>query len=121
MFSGCAMDTAAFPRFDFDEWASLARQDPQGFEVRRQEAIEQLILAAPEHLQPRLRRLQWRIDMERRRHDNPLGACIGIYGMMIESVYGEHGLLPALRRLIQGCAGHDAETATASILPFRAV
>jgi hypothetical protein len=114
------MNPAAFKSFDFNEWASLARRDPEAFEVRREEAIEQLILAAPEHLQPRLRRLQWRVDMERRRHDNPLGACLGIYGMMMDSVYGEHGLLPALKRLIQSRAGCEAETRAATILPFRA-
>jgi hypothetical protein len=115
------MDMSAFTRFDFSEWSSLAREDPARFEARREEEIERLIAAAPAHIQPRLRRLQWRIDMERRRHSNPLGACLGIYGMMMDSVYGEQGLLPALKQLVHGRENGQVEVRSAAILPFTAV
>ena len=72
--------------FDFDEWKTLAKHDPNKFEQRRRERIERVILARPDHRQRRLRGLQFRIDMERRRSKSALGACIRISRMMMEQV-----------------------------------
>lgn len=91
------------------------------FERRRREAVEELIATAPEHLQARLRSLQWRIDAERRRYKHPLMSCVAIYNMMWESLYGEHGLVVALEALAGSprSAGRDAEGNTGKVLPFR--
>lgn len=83
--------------FDFEDWASLAKTDPQAFEAKREEAISQLISGASPHMQTRLRGLQWRIDMERSRASNPLSSCMLIFNQMWHSVYGERGLLDALQ------------------------
>lgn len=85
--------------FDFDAWMKLAQSDPQAFEERRKRVIEEAIAQAPEHMQVRLRALQWRIDMERNRASNPLSACIRLSGMMWEMVYGESGLISAIGEL----------------------
>lgn len=77
---------------DFDTWANLARTDPEAFESLRQAAIEQCIANAPAENRDRLRRLQWRIDQERRRAGTPLGACIRLSRMMWQSLLGEGGL-----------------------------
>jgi len=82
--------------FDFEEWASLAKTDPAAFEAKREEAIAQLIEGASPRMQTRLRGLQWRIDMDRRRSSNPLSSCMKIFNQMWTSVYGERGLLAAL-------------------------
>jgi len=82
--------------FDFEEWAALAKSDPQAFEAKRQEAIEQLIVATTPRMQTRLRGLQWRIDMDRRRASTPLTSCMQIFNKMWASVYGEGGLQDAL-------------------------
>ncbi|MCW5626511.1 MAG: DUF3135 domain-containing protein [Burkholderiales bacterium] len=71
-------------QFDFEEWRDLAASDPEAFERRRLEAIEALIAQAPERERQRLRGLQFRIDMERQRSSNPLGACVRISRMMWE-------------------------------------
>lgn len=96
---GTALSPPPSPPFDFDEWATLARNDASAFERRRRQAVEQVIAEAPEHQRERLRRLQWRIDAERRRYKHPLKSCLAIYDMMWESLYGGHGLLEALLAL----------------------
>ena len=62
--------------FDSEEWMALARSDPEQFEKRRTQAIDEVINSAPAHIQRRLRGLQWRIDLERSRAGTPLGACV---------------------------------------------
>lgn len=84
------------PEFDFEEWSSLAKTDPQAFEAKREEAIAQLIAGASPRIQTRLRGLQWRIDIDRSRASNPLSSCMQIFNKMWTSVYGEGGLQDAL-------------------------
>lgn len=122
--------------FDFDEWAALAKTDPEAFAQRRAAAVEDLIASAPLERQHRLRCLQWCIDMERQRCSNPMHACIHFFNKMWDSVYGERGLLNALmmqntnaRTVISGeqnalsNSGQSSSlfpraTASATILPF---
>ncbi len=82
---------------DFDEGVYLARTDPDGFERRRRAVIDDFIDNAPERHRQRLRGLQWRIDMERRRAPNPMAACVRISQMMWESFAGEGGLADTLQ------------------------
>jgi len=88
---------------DFEKWfeelSRLAREDPEAFEARRQELIEEVISQVPEERQERLRRFQWRIDMERKRAKTPLGACIKLNDMLMEMVYGEGGFTDAVNTL----------------------
>jgi hypothetical protein len=71
--------------FDFAAWARLARADPAGFETARREAVEAAIAIGddPDHL----RRVQWRLDAERRRARTPLKACLRISSMMWETFF----------------------------------
>ncbi len=96
----------------------LAQSDAEAFERKRRALIEQELSKAPPALQERLRRLQWRIDMERQRHKHPLSSCIHIFEMMWDQVYGEGGLLDVLNRV----AGSDPLPRplkrSAQILPF---
>jgi hypothetical protein len=83
---------------DFTEWAELASADPEAFEEKREEAVESFICSVPgESRRKRLRHLQWQIDGIRHRSQSPLGACMKISNMMWDSVYGEGGLLDALK------------------------
>jgi Protein of unknown function (DUF3135) len=84
--------------FNFDEWAELYRTDQAAFEARRQEEIERLINSSSEPARARLKGLQFRIDMERRRAKTPLGGCIRISAMMWES-------FAELRDALNGTAG----------------
>ena len=66
-------------------------------EQYRQDVIEALIARAPERNRQHLRRLQWRIEQERKRAANPLSACVKLYRMMWESFAGECGLIDTLQ------------------------
>ncbi|MDD5241113.1 MAG: DUF3135 domain-containing protein [Sulfuricella sp.] len=97
--------------FDFDTWMGLAQSNPDAVEELREEAIEEVIALAPPDTQPRLRALQWRIDMERARAGNPLSACIRLSGMMWERVYDEHGLVSTIRQLTDSEPEHPLHSA----------
>ncbi len=83
--------------FDFERWAQMARQDPDQFEVMRQQLIQDLIAQAPPHLKLRMEGLQWQVDQIRKQADNPMAACLQISQKMWNNVLGEKGLLTVLR------------------------
>ncbi len=108
--------------FDFDEWKTLASNDPEAFERRRQAVIDDFLSSVPESRQRRLRGLQFRIDMERRRARTPLGACIKISSMMWDSLLGPQGLTASIKNLTHpriGAAQNSVQSHNASILRFR--
>lgn len=82
--------------FVFEEWAELARTNPEAFEQQRRQQIESVISSVSSRQRNRLERLQWRIDMERHRATTPLSACMRISGMMMDALYGERGLVKAI-------------------------
>lgn len=72
--------------FDFDYWSKLAK-DPEAFEVAREAEINKHIASINDsNAQERMRRLQWRVEMERKRSSSPLNAASRIYDMMWASV-----------------------------------
>ena len=83
--------------FDFDAWMKLAMTNPQEFEERRRCLIERTIDKIPTKRRRRMRSLQWKIDIERGRHSDPQDACMHLFGMLLDRVYGENGLLDTLR------------------------
>ncbi|MEW5756719.1 MAG: DUF3135 domain-containing protein [Pseudomonadota bacterium] len=84
---------------DFDAWVELARNDPEAFEARRRNLLEEFISQAAPAQQRRLRCLQWRVDIERKRASNPMAACVRISQMMWDSFVGENGLREAINEL----------------------
>lgn len=42
-------------------------------------------------MQQRLRSIQWRIDMERKRASNPLSAAVRLHKMMADFAWGDKG------------------------------
>jgi hypothetical protein len=115
--------TAPAVDFDFDEWARLARAEPEAFEQRRSELIEEIIGDAPAHMQQRLRGLQFRVEMERRRSRTPYAACLRLSRLMWEAFLGDEGLRDRLVGLARGVQQpqslHAAEPETCVVLPFR--
>ena len=109
------------PCSNFDEWRVLAQEDPVAFEQRRSRLIDDCIQGAPDNLRQRLRGLQFRIDMERRRAHTPLGACIRISGMMWDAFLGEGGLRDTLINLTHRNTGRSGcrRPGTARIIRFR--
>ena len=102
------------PRLDFDYLTDLAQSDPSEFERMRLNAIEAYLATLPQERQLRLRRLQWRIDQERRSH-SPMGACIRLSKMMWDQLLGPDGLVDSLRR-----EGSNPEPVRAKVIPFPA-
>ncbi|WP_297810464.1 DUF3135 domain-containing protein [uncultured Methylophaga sp.] len=74
---------------NFEEWALLASQDRAAFEEKRAAAISQCIadIAHDDAACRRLTGLQFRVDMLRRKHKTPLGACIALSQMMMDEVH----------------------------------
>lgn len=110
---------ASPPRFDFDNWSKLGSTDPERFEQLRQHAIAGFLAARSNDR--RLRGLQCRIDLERRRARTPLKACLTLSTMMWNKFHD-------LREVINGRNGDARGTpdvsaamprAGASVLPFR--
>lgn len=95
--------------FTFDDWKNLASTDSEAFEQKRDCLIRNAISKAPKRYHDRLTRLQWRVDMERKRHGNPLSSCIHLSQMMMDSVYGDHGLLDALNGAKQELGGEQQQ------------
>lgn len=109
------MPDSARHSFNFDSWADLANHDPKGFEARRADIIEDAIRHAPPRLQPRLRRLQWKLDQIRRTSATPMAACIRMNHMMWDRITGSGGLLETL---VEGTQ-RPAPQRSAQVLPFR--
>ena len=105
------MQEKSFTELDFDMAMELARTDPEAFEQYRQDVIDALIARAPERSRQQLRRLQWRIDQERKRAPNPTAACVKLYRMMWDSFAGECGLIDTMRN------AHNSPHRTESLRP----
>lgn len=69
----------------FEDMVKMAQNDPDALESLRQEMCEAVIQSAPETSQRKLRGLQFKIDMERRRAKTPMASCIRLSQMMHES------------------------------------
>jgi len=92
---------------DWEEWVRLAHEDPEKFERERAAAIEELIMSHPAETRHRNRQLQWKINAIRQTSPNSLYACVRIYEMLMDSVYGPDGLLAAIELLRSGNGEND--------------
>lgn len=73
-------------KYTFDKWMALAKDDPEQFEAERKRMVDGVISLAPEERSLRLQRLQFQVDMVRKkyRHNN-LVSTQKIYFLMWES------------------------------------
>ena len=88
-------------------------------------AIDEFIDNAPAEQRDRLRKLQWRIDQERRLARTPMNACIRISRMMWDNILGNGGLrdrFAELSGLLQGdsapVSSQLSGESTAEVLAF---
>lgn len=109
--------TARVKRLDFDRWVELAKTDPEGFEKKRLETIDQAIRRTSQSQQERLRRLQWRVDRIRERAKTPMAACIAISDMMWDSLNQLNSHFESLREVSAGKPAPQQHSA--AVLPFR--
>jgi len=100
-----------------DQLIELAKTNPEELERMRKQHVENLIADAPQHMQRRLRGLQFQIDSRRSLHDNPMGSCVMLSKMMLDS-------LSKLNSALQGTEAKRPENAkragVASVIPFPA-
>jgi len=75
-------ERTAIHRIDFEQWAWLARQDPETFEQLRHRLLDAHIARSSSAHREHLRRLQWRIDRLREQASNPMSACVQISNLM---------------------------------------
>ena len=85
--------------FDFDEWAKMAKEDPDAFEEMRKRMIQDVIDSTSPEVKRRMQGLQWQIDKIRSTSSNPMASCLKISQMMWDNVLGEDGLLENMRML----------------------
>lgn len=105
---------------EFDQLREMAQTDPEGLERLRMQLCDQLIQSAPEAYRRKLRGLQFRVDMERRRAKTPMAACIAISGMMHDSFDRLRQVLNEAASSASATGTRQAETTTdAKVLPFR--
>src|SRR5690348_3408689 len=71
--------------FNFNEWAFLAKTNPEGFERYREQYIVQFLSTTGMH-RPRLEALQSCIDVERELAPTPEDALIAITSKMCQSL-----------------------------------
>ena len=113
------MHKISLKELDFYEAMELARTDPEAFEQYRKYIIDSLIARAPKRSREHLRRLQWRIDMERERASNPVAACVKLYEMMWDSFAGESGLVDTIHNAHPSSDNMHGAQAGAKIVPFK--
>jgi len=102
---------------DFDRWMRLAEEDLESFEATRVAAIEELIESFSPANRDRMRRLQWRIDQERRLAKSPMGSCLRLSKMMWRQLLGEGGLRDRLLDLAGGMSRDSQGEAAAAAQP----
>lgn len=71
--------------FNFNEWAFLAKTNPEGFERYRSQYIDQFLSQSGRHRR-RLETLQSRIDAEREQAPTPEAALAAISRKMCQSL-----------------------------------
>lgn len=95
-----------------DELMTLAKEDPAALEALRQREIESLIESAPATMQRRLRGLQFQIDAKRSASKTPMGACVAISKMMLDSVYELNNVLNDAKQAGDHKPLHSTNTVT---------
>ncbi len=106
--------------FDPQYWLELAKDDPEAFERARLEAIETFIASAPPEVQDRLRGLQCRIDLERRKAKTPLGAAVRLQSLMWDRFESLRAALNDLRDMDLTAPQPEVKSSrTAAVIPFR--
>ena len=97
---------------DWAYWTQIGHEDPARFERERSAAIEELIMRLPAASRRRCRQLQWKIDAVRQVSPNSMAACVRIYDMLMDSVYGPGGLVQAAAIGMLSPSGTDCPPAT---------
>jgi hypothetical protein len=91
--------------FYFNEWAFLAKADPEVFERRREQYIAKFLSQSGIHRR-RLELLQAKIDRERELAATPQQAVVAISGLMCASLAELAGEMSTLTTDLKNLKGH---------------
>lgn len=81
--------------FDFDYWKELYISDSHLFEIERAAFIEDYIESNLTDTR-RIRGIQFRVDLERKRTKSTLGSCIRIHNLLMTHFH--HEFIPTLNK-----------------------
>ena len=104
--------------FDFDSCPTVAPNDPQAFEAKRNNVLETAIRQAPARRQQRLRCLQWKLDQIHLMAPNPMSATVRMHQLMWDSITGEDGLLARLQQFRNAESPPKKPVRSANVLQF---
>ena len=102
----------SYSEFDFDEWAKLAREDPDAFEIKRQQMIHDVIDMSSPKIKRRMQGMQWQIDQIRATSANAMASCLKISQIMWDKTTGEDGLVDHLQQLTDPDHSRDISNQT---------
>jgi|GEM_PF-4511591 len=97
-FSFCHQCSNESRYWGFEQWAKLAKENPQALEQARQEAIKNLINRLPANQTQRLKALQWRIDKERVLAESPYDSASQLHRLLREKLTNASRLIETLKR-----------------------
>ena len=108
--------------FSFDECMKLAIEDPEAFENYRLEVLKKIMDRARPECQQRMKGIQFRVDMEKRKSRTPMATCIKLNEMMLDFLYDElessvNRFLSKQKSIIAKMSKVD-DKKSATILPF---
>ena len=107
------------PDFDFDEWATLHKNDPEAFEEKRIEWLTTCVVEAPKKYKKRLNGLMFHINSIRSIEKNPMQTCLKVSTMMMDSLNDMRTFLSDLNSTISDNSEFvQAENTSADILQF---
>lgn len=78
---------------DFDYWMQFYQENPDEFELKRKEVVERYISDA-QYSERKMKGLQFKIDMDRRKSRTAMGACIRVSDLM--KTYFRNEFTPAV-------------------------
>lgn len=87
--------------FDFEEWAELAKLDPEEFDRRRDLLMAKLREGMEPASSPPMDGTRWRIDIERQRCTTSLQLSLRLYSLMWDRLYDLRNSLQELNEASQ--------------------
>lgn len=107
-------------KFSLDKCIKLAQDNPEALEDYRKALVKQLINHADPGIQQRLKGIQFKIDMERRKAHTAMDSCLKLHCLMIE--FFQEKFVPKVHScnsIYELSSIESSDSHTAKIIPFK--
>ena len=105
--------------FDFDEWVALARRDPEAFDRRRDQVVNETCERLRVGSGAAISQICWRIDIERQRCTTPMQLCLKLSSLMWDRYFDMNdGLNDLLQHMGQNTSHAMLKQRSAKLLAF---